>query len=256
MSPEKSLQLAPPSSRDAQPLQFPNVWRGNEIATVRTPSIATGFAELNRQLPGGGWPGGALTEILYPHDGVGELHLLLPALARLSAQGRRSIWIAPPHQVYAPALAQAHIDLSGVTVVDAGQRRDMLWAAEQALRSAACGAVLIWPAAVQDPRPLQYAEVRRLQLAVEGSETLGVLFRPETESAQASSAALRLGLAGTADSRLAVQILKRRGAGLEAPLLIDVRPAAPLSSRSDHVMAGHPFPAPPARINIVGELIS
>jgi hypothetical protein len=242
------------ASGSAQLLQFPNVWRASEIAAVRTPSMATGFADLDRQLPGGGWPGGALTEILYPRHGIGELQLLLPALSRLSRQGRRQIWIAPPHQVYAPALAQARIDLSGVVVVEAVRRRDMLWATEQALRSAACGAVLVWPAAVEDPRPLQYAEVRRLQIAVEASEAAAFIFRPEAESAEASAAALRLALAGAAGARLAVHILKRRGAGLEAALLIDARCAA--LPDQDHVMAGHPFPPSPARINIAGELLS
>ena len=235
-------------------LRFPHVWRGSEIAAVRTPGIATGFSDLDRELPGGGWPGGAVTEILCPRTGIGELQLVLPALSRLSGKGRRQIWIAPPHRVYAPALLQARIDLPGVIVVDAARRRDMLWAAEQALRSAACGAVLVWPAAVGDPRPLQYAEVRRLQIAVEASETIAFLFRPEAESAQSSAAALRLALASADCTRLAVHILKRRGAGLETALLIDARRAA--LPDQDHVMAGYSFPASPARINIAGELLS
>jgi len=254
-------------------LQFPNVWRGSEIAAVRTPGTASGFAALDRELPGHGWPGGALTEVLYPRDGIGELHLVLPALARLSRQGRRLIWIAPPHRLYAPALAHARVDLSRVTVVETVSRRDMLWAAEQALRSAAFGAVLAWSTAMKDRRPLQYAEVRRLQIALEGSDTLAFLFRPGVEARESSSAALRLGLAATADRRLAVQILKRRGTALDTAIVLKVHPdelspdprpadgdaaaaAEQLLNRSDHVMAGDSFPAASPRINIAGELLS
>lgn len=36
-------------------------------------------------LPTRGWPEAALTEVPIPADGVGELHLVLPTLARLKA---------------------------------------------------------------------------------------------------------------------------------------------------------------------------
>jgi protein ImuA len=50
--------------------------------------LASGHAALDAQLPGGGWPVGALTELLLPHPGVGELRLLAPALAALQRQQR------------------------------------------------------------------------------------------------------------------------------------------------------------------------
>ena len=56
-------------------------------------------------MPGGGWPTGARTEILSGRAGIGELQLVLPALAALSWAGKRVVWLAPPHLPYAPALA-------------------------------------------------------------------------------------------------------------------------------------------------------
>jgi hypothetical protein len=53
------------------------------LAPVWTTGLATGYPKLDRQLPGGGWPRQALTEILLEHYGTGELQLLMPALARL-----------------------------------------------------------------------------------------------------------------------------------------------------------------------------
>src|SRR5688572_12887755 len=60
-------------------LAHPSVWRGRSRAAVET--FPTGFAALDAGLPGGGWPRHGLVEILTPQPGVGELYLLLPALA-------------------------------------------------------------------------------------------------------------------------------------------------------------------------------
>src|SRR5258706_16232987 len=84
-------------------LDRPDIWRGDSLNRAGTPTVACGFPELDAELPGGGWPAGALTEILPAHEGIGELRLLGPALAGLSKRGLRLVWIAPPHPPPAPA---------------------------------------------------------------------------------------------------------------------------------------------------------
>jgi cell division inhibitor SulA/protein ImuA len=88
-----------------------------------------------------------------------------------------------------------------------------LWAAEQALGSAACGGVLAWP------REIGFAQLRRLQLAAEGGRCLAVLFRPTEAAREPSPAVLRIGLA-TAAGGLALSLLKRRGAPLSRPIFL------------------------------------
>ena len=67
-------------------LSDPRIWRGK--AANQTPDgLSTGHAALDAALPGNGWPRSALSEILLPADGIGELRLLLPALGELSRQG-------------------------------------------------------------------------------------------------------------------------------------------------------------------------
>ena len=44
--------------------RHPGIWRGSELARTACPGIASGFAALDAELPGDGWPCGALTEIL------------------------------------------------------------------------------------------------------------------------------------------------------------------------------------------------
>src|SRR3954464_11671550 len=119
------------------------VWRGGRLSALAC-AVPTGFDALDRELPGGGWPAGALTELLVRRGGIGELQLVLPALATLSWAGKRIVWLAPPHLPYAPALAAAGVDLAHLALVRAPGRRDALWAAEQVLRSGTCHALLAW----------------------------------------------------------------------------------------------------------------
>ena len=192
-------------------------WRGGDCA--REPaSLPTGFPALDAVLPGGGWPGAGLTEVLLAREGIGEIALMLPSLAALQRARRDVVWIAPPHRPYAPALAAAGIDLDRFHVVRCARPDDALWACEQALRAPECGAAFAWLCA-RDERVL-----RRLQVAARDGRTFGVLWRRPGERASAQAAPLRLGLAphAGAPSRLAVHVLKRRGGEVALPVMLDL----------------------------------
>jgi cell division inhibitor SulA/protein ImuA len=192
-------------------LNHPAVWRGNELSRVASASVPTGFGALDAELPGGGWPTAALTEILPQHEGIGELRVLGPALARMAAQKRLLLWIAPPHLPYAPALQTLGIDLARFVIARSSSPSETLWATEQALRSNTCSAVIAWP------DNIKYPELRRLQLAAESNPVLAIMFRPAHAARESSPAALRLSLQ-TGDGELAVRILKRRGVMLATPI--------------------------------------
>lgn len=196
-------------------LDHPALWRGQDCVRVAD-AVPSGFSALDRWLPGGGWPRGALTELIARPQGIGELRLLMPACARLTHGGRRVLFVAPPWIPYAPALAAAGLDLRRLLLVRAEAPAERLWALEQALRSRHCGAVLAWPGLLDD------RSLRRLQLACEHGGTSAFLFVPERAAANASPAALRLRLAPTEDGALRVHVLKRRGGTVAAP--VDLRP--------------------------------
>ena len=182
--------------------QQTGIWRGDQKLAQQA-GVPTGFTALDDLLPGG-WPRSAITEVLLGKEGIGELRLFMPALAQLSHAGRWVAWIAPPHIPYAAALATYGVNLSRVLLVHPKAGNDGLWAVEQALRSGTCGAVLAWPAS-GDQR-----QQRRLQLAAEAGQSVGILFRSEHTLSQASPVALRLRLS-PAQEGLTVQVLKRRG---------------------------------------------
>ena len=194
-------------------LQNPRIWRGQERAPGSR-GLASGYPKLDQHLPGGGWPRHALTEILLDHYGTGELQLLMPALARLSQREPAEAdhdsdagwiaWVDPPFEPYPPALQQWGVNLSRVLIVRPRKSREALWAAEQALSSGNCAAVLLWSCMLDD------AATRRLQLAAEKGRSWAIAFRSARDTIHPSAAALRLRVdAGRRGTDLG--ILKSRG---------------------------------------------
>lgn len=205
-----------------QLLQRPDVWRPRDRRRL-TPSArchSTGFDALDRALHGG-WPRSALTELLLPQPGSGELFLLSPLLAQLSHKRLLTVWINPPFIPYAPALVQRGVALESLLIVR-GSPQHHLWACEQALRSGGCGAVLYWPA-----QSLRYAELRKLQVAAAAQHAMGFLFRDTRAAQQTSPAALRLQLetrnTHTLNTQLAIHILKQRGHSAGQTLLLSCK---------------------------------
>lgn len=191
-------------------MQSAKVWRAGEVPPGH--SLATGFPALDALLPMRGWPYPALIELLTDFEG-GILRLCLPALATLSQQQRWLIWVAPPHLPHAPVLQRYGLELARVLIIDTppdaqkpavANWRTNLWTFEQALRCADCGASLAW---FEHLEPLH---LRRLQLACEIGNSLGILFRPARYATEASPAALRL-LLTPRDAGLNIELLKWRG---------------------------------------------
>jgi len=187
-------------------LRHPGIWRARDQDTSSQPrGLPTGFSALDGCLPGGGWPRQGLIELLADSPGIGELSLLMPALAALcgeTQEGGWLAWVSPPYQPYAPALANSGIDIDRVLVVRSGPAS---WVMEQALRSGSCSAVLGWVNAID------MSSLRRLQLAAEQAGCLAVLFRRSQESHLPSPAVLRI-LLSARQTGLEVRVLKSRGA--------------------------------------------
>ena len=231
-------------------LQRADTWRGQPRHRAIA-GIATGHPALDRQLHAGGWPQDGLSELLTPCPGIGELELLLPVLNRLQAQQRWLLWLNPPFIPYAPALAAAGLDLERLLVGRIEDNDTLLWTAEQALRGG-CGALLCW----LERQPVNYAQLRKLQLAAAEARTPGFFFRSLTAAQQHSPATLRLSFEPTADG-LALHILKQRGGAagqrLELSRKVPLAPTPPLTERpaprrrSARLLRLHPIPPVPHR---------
>ena len=195
----------------AEILADARVWKLKDAsAAPARPVWSTGKSSLDARLPGGGWPAASLIEVLLDDTGLGEVQLFLPALVacqRASQHGGDApwlVWIAPPHEPYAPALVQSGIELKRLLVVRTTTATEALWAAEQALSSGVCAAVLLWLKGTDD------RWLRRLKLAAEAGGSLGVLFRPERHRFESSPANLRIVMSRDA-ARVRVDLLKVQG---------------------------------------------
>ncbi|MGH8151921.1 MAG: translesion DNA synthesis-associated protein ImuA [Rhodanobacteraceae bacterium] len=186
------------------------VWRGTPTA-LPPGDQPTGVATLDAALPTRGWPEASLTEILLPADGVGEVEVVLPTLARLTQHGQRVAVVAPPYVVYAPAWQAAGVELAWLSIVDA-RDGDIPWALEQCLRSGSCTAVLGWLTHADD------RSLRRLAVAADTGKALAFVFRDRAALANPSPAALRLEVAPGF-----LHVHKCRGGNPPAPIAF-VRP--------------------------------
>lgn len=219
-SPSSGPSSSGPSS---EPLSIHHVRRATELTHHGIAARDSGFAGLNTELPGSGWPVGMLTELITREAGIGELRLLVPLLRQLTRERKVVILLAPPMVPYAPALASFGIDLDYLIVIQAANAADRLWAVEQTLRSASFGSLLSWlPQKRTRPEHL-----RRLQLAAQTATGPVFLFRQLEAQFETSPAPLRLLLLPRPNEQLSVQVLKRRGPVMAMPLMLDLpKPAA------------------------------
>jgi protein ImuA len=202
----------------------PALWRAHQLGRGREAVQASGYAALDAELPGGGWPQGAITELLLAGSGWGEVRLLAPALARVGAGGRGVLLIGPPAEPCAEALAQLGLALSRCVVI---RGADLLWPLEQALRSGQAGAVVAWA-----PASLKSEALRRLHLAAQSHEGPAFVIRSPAAAAQPSPAPLRLALSGAGPDAMAVRLLKRRGPALDQALLLALPPVLSRTARA------------------------
>jgi protein ImuA len=247
-APRPAAGVLLPGCHDAQALH-PSLWHGHQLGRCSEPALASGFAELDAELPGGGWPRWVLTELLLPHPGVGEMRLLAPSLAATLRSGRLVMLFDPPATLSAWALAQLGLDAEQMLVVDGRSKvlpeASSLWALEQALRSGHVGAVLAWL-----PPSLRAERLRRLQLAAQAHDGPAFVLREMAARQRPTAAPLRLALQPAGADRLALHLLKRRGPPLAAPLRLALPPVLSAAACGKAALArstGVPVPQRPLR---------
>ncbi len=201
----------------------PALWLGHQLGRHAESVVPSGFAPLDAQLPGRGWPRRALTELLLPHPGIGEIRLLAASLVATQRTGRLVMLFDPPTELSALALAALGFDVEQLLIINTRSRvipgSDSLWALEQALKSGHVGAVLAWL-----PPRLRSERLHRLQIAAHAHDGPAFVLREMSAAQRPTAAPLRLALrAGGADV-LAVRVLKRRGPPLEAPIRLELSP--------------------------------
>lgn len=241
------MASSPFASPPPQPLPeslHPALWYGHQLGQASVAAVASGFETLDAQLPGLGWPRRALTELLLPHPGIGEIRLLAPSLAATQRDGRLVMLFDPPAKLSAWALTQLGLDMEQLLVVNTRARvipgSDSLWAFEQALKSGHVGALVAWL-----PPRLRAERLRRLQIAAHAHDGAAFVMREMAAAQRPSAAPLRIALRACGPDRLALRLLKRRGPPLETPIVLELAPVLSATARQ-RALALVPAPAGPA----------
>jgi len=200
----------------------PSLWRASQLARGVGRTVSTGYADLDAELPGAGWPSGALVEFLTQRTGVGEMRLLAPALA---VSKRPIVLLQPSATPNIAGLAYVGLPAENLLMLTPKSSADALWSAEQILRTGSCGALLFWQSHVRAD------SLRRLQLAAKSGDTLFFVMRHLAAAADPSPAELRLALRAADGGKVQVEIVKRKGPTCDRTLVIDARPSPILLSR-------------------------
>jgi cell division inhibitor SulA len=188
-----------------------NAWEQSvaQGSSLVTPS---GIAVLDDLLPCGGWPKRGLVEITLPDPYCNPVSLLIPALVRLSRQGRWIAMVNPSYPARSGILREAAINHDQFLQVNPHPGRSALWTAESMLFSGDCSVVMAWPACNTELMG------KRLQKAAAHGKALGILFRYEGLAMQPSGVDTRLKLEMDTQGR-AVYLLNSKGETLAGAAL-------------------------------------
>ncbi|WP_413111881.1 translesion DNA synthesis-associated protein ImuA [Thaumasiovibrio sp. DFM-14] len=207
------------------------IWRGGNVLPTPT-THSTGFSSLDSCLAGG-FPRHGVIDVRST-TGVGELRLLFPYLSACGKQ-RLVAFIGAPYQINAASLRHSGFDLNQILLLSPLSKQDALWAAEQCLKSGACGAVLLWH------QEIEVHQVRRFHMASEIGGCLQFLLRDSQQ--HLASLPVSLSLNVSAHPRgLNIDVLKRKGGWINKSLLVDMTGRWPSLTLPESETRVIPFP--------------
>ncbi len=140
-----------------------------------------GLDALDRRLPGGGLALGALHEVA--GGGAGAINGAAAALFAAGIMARLDgpvLWCVNQRDLFAPAIAQAGLHPDRVIYAECGDEKTILACFEEGLRHGGLAGV------VAELSKLPMTASRRLQLAAEGSGTVGMAVRRWRRQSDAS----------------------------------------------------------------------
>ncbi len=219
-----SSPLAPLSLLQIETQFRGRIWRGDASGSSPEQVVSTGFNELDKVLPGGGWSPHSLTELLLPAEGLGEIRLLSPSLEQITRGGRNILLVSPPYMPYMHAWESLNIDSRYIVMVSIDRPAERLWVLEQGIKSAAFGAVIGWLPGISQQM------TRRLQIIARTAASLIFLFRPASAQFEPSAATLRILLGSIRQHMFSVRLLKRRGTPVDLPIYITLPQARRFSN--------------------------
>lgn len=207
MSKDSAPHSPPPHSVSLKQLLRRNdLWRGHSQTFVPQAHWSSGHSELDQALLHNGWPLSTLIEVCQVRNTQAEWLLLGPCIRQICAQSGYAVLLNPPSQPYVPGLIQQKINLDQLILVNAHTKADFIASLIEIMRASVCRLLLSWEPA----QALNYAELRKCQLAATNHPGLCIVFRKERQQQQSSPASLRLS-SWLEDESLKLRLFKQRG---------------------------------------------
>jgi protein ImuA len=248
--PPFSASARPAAALDRLPLNVAaSLWRGSELGSPTTQVLGTGWDALDRELPGGGWPCQAITELLQPQPSVSEFRLLGPVLRDTVTAGKIVVIVGPPKPPHLPGLRHLGMNERQLIWIQVDAPAQRLWATEQLIKSSACGLIISWlPQARQE-------QLRRLQICAQANPGPVFLCRPMSAEHEPSAAPLRLQVRFGVDWALHVHVLKRRGSTHEGFVTLDSVPGGLASVITPRLRRPSALLAPVVASEVVSDVV-
>ncbi|MCY4358773.1 MAG: SulA-like leucine-rich domain-containing protein [Gammaproteobacteria bacterium] len=156
---------------------------------------SSGFPQIDRRLPDGGWPRYGLIQVISRgQSSLESMQLLLPLIRSVIAQGKWILWAAPPCDLADPTLLHAGIDTRKIFVIKVETScKEAAESMEKALLTPNCGLVLVGQNWLPD------GFLRRLQRTAEVGNSLAIIFK--NNASKHSHSLMRLPIKGSTYGR-------------------------------------------------------
>jgi len=134
-----------------------------------------GLGPIEEVFPNGVFPTGTIHEFVtaVPEDAAASGGFIAGLLKVLMQHGGVCLWISQSRKLFPPALKNFGVEPDRVIFVDVKREKEVLWATEEALKCEGLAAVIV------ELQELNFAQSRRLQLAVEKSKVTGFVLRSD-----------------------------------------------------------------------------
>lgn len=137
------------------------------------PALDMALGSIQKAFPKGSFPIGAVHEFLSTEkeDMAAVRGFIAGLISKVMVHEGATLWISANRQLFPPALANYGIQPEQLIFVDVRHERDIMPVFYEALKCSAISAV------VAEARNLDFTTSRRLQLAVEKSQSTGFVIR-------------------------------------------------------------------------------
>ncbi len=146
-----------------------------------------GLGDLEAAFPNSVFPTGAIHEFLCAEkeQTAASGGFISGILAKLMENNGICIWISSSRLLFPPALKSFGVEPDKIIFIDLKTEKDILWATEEALKCNGLEAV------VTELKELNFAQSRRLQLAVEKSKVTGFMLRSDESKIKSTACVAR-----------------------------------------------------------------